>query len=515
MSFASPDAGDLTRRQTLGTLGVLALTNILASPACSQVRGGVDLADFVSGDEVDHTAALQRAIDAGGGVVHVPDGIFVIDVVKGNNVHLHGRGTLRKKPGTKGVMLYLSGSNRIEGLTIDYDWPRCEQSAPYANNIAIYQRQGALSLVGVTCRRSFFAAVYLEGGSLRTDADCAFVEAIPHNGARGRQARPSHYIFCVSDGRTDDQTITVTGGRFVGSSLDRDKLHLNPTGIFVTPSVLDGARFRAVSVTGTSFTGCSTNCGDGNVTGAIEIYNGADNVVIDGVTIRLFTYAGIKVQNSSGFDIRNNTVSDGVIPPGAYLPHANGCVTTQKVRGSRRAQSGGRILKNRFSGMRYVGINNSCNQVAIADNIIDGVGMARIGDGIHNAGNDVSITGNVGRDIAGVQISSSGDRCRIVANRMESSAVAVQTAMVFSGTGAIIQRNQFRALRGSGGSGIRTNGPASSFSITDNLVEGFPYGVDIRTTSGAVRNGEISRNTYIGKGSATYISSEAVAVRVI
>src|SRR3546814_3463098 len=74
---------------------------------------------------------------------------------------------------------------------------------------------------------------------------------------------------------------------------------LNPTGIFVTASGLDGVRFRTVNVIGAVLLGCTTNAGNGNVTGAIDTYNGAENINVLGCTIRYFTYAGIKIQNSS------------------------------------------------------------------------------------------------------------------------------------------------------------------------------------------------------------------------
>src|SRR3546814_11112569 len=68
-----------------------------------------------------------------------------------------------------------------------------------------------------------------------------------------------------------------------------DLLHLNPTGIFVTSSGLDGVRFRTVYVIGAVLLGCTTNAGNGNVTGAIDTYNGAENINVLGCTIRYFT----------------------------------------------------------------------------------------------------------------------------------------------------------------------------------------------------------------------------------
>src|SRR3546814_6984442 len=109
----------------------------------------------------------------------------------------------------------------------------------------------------------------------------------------------SDLIACYADAETSNQVISINGGVFIGPSLATEDLHLNPTGIFVTSSGLDGVRFRTVNVIGAVLLGCTTNAGNGNVTGAIDTYNGAENINVLGCTIRYFTYAGIKIQNSS------------------------------------------------------------------------------------------------------------------------------------------------------------------------------------------------------------------------
>src|SRR3546814_4583047 len=60
--------------------------------------------------------------------------------------------------------------------------------------------------------------------------------------------RISHYIACYADAETSNQVISINGGVFIGPSLATEDLHLNPTGIFVTSSGLDGVRFRTVNV---------------------------------------------------------------------------------------------------------------------------------------------------------------------------------------------------------------------------------------------------------------------------
>src|SRR3546814_8897561 len=74
--------------------------------------------------------------------------------------------------------------------------------------------------------------------------------------------------------------------------------------------LLDGVRFRTVNVIGAVLLGCTTNAGNGNVTGAIDTYNGAENINVLGCTIRYFTYAGIKIQNSSNINVIGNIVTE-------------------------------------------------------------------------------------------------------------------------------------------------------------------------------------------------------------
>src|SRR3546814_4869293 len=81
--------------------------------------------------------------------------------------------------------------------------------------------------------------------------------------------------------------------------------------------LLDGVRFRTVNVIGAVLLGCTTNAGNGNVTGAIDTYNGAENINVLGCTIRYFTYAGIKIQNSSNINVIGNIVTEGAKPTAA------------------------------------------------------------------------------------------------------------------------------------------------------------------------------------------------------
>lgn len=478
-----------------------------------KVRETVSVQDFGAvGDGVaDDTLALQKAFASGAGAIFLPRGTYVISGVNGRNIHLYGPGTLRKKAGTRGVLLNLTGDNRVEGVTLDYDWKNATQTPPYFDNITLQQAGGTLTLCGVAFRRSFASAVFVSGASLSTDMSCSFTEGAPHNGLSGGKERVTSYITCVATEDTRDQVISINGGYFRGTSLDPEKLHLNPTGIFITASRVDGTRFKAINIGNPVLIGCSTNAGAGNVTGAIDIYNGAENIIIAGATIRYFTYAGIKVQNSSRFSISGNMITDGAVPSGAFSPHAVGITTTEKNRSSKAEQRFGQISGNIVEGCRYAGILNNCDWVAVSANILNRVAPAETGAGIMNDGNNVTIVGNTGTNVSGTFLASAGDHVRMMANTFDSGTDSRADGILFRGHDVAISDNSLVSGKASGGSGIRTNGPASHIRIGGNYAENFPYGVDLRTTEGTVREVVISPNQFVGIGVAEYNIARSVA----
>ena len=472
----------------------------------------VSVKDFGAvGDGVtDDTAAFQAAFDSGEYGIFVPNGTYIVDGVTGSDIYLFGSGTIKKKASTKGEMIYLTGNNVVEGVTLDYDWTNAAQTLPYFANISLRQDQGAIVVRGCKFVRSFVRALYVEGASL-TLSGSSFSEGAPHNNQSGGNERVTSYVDIQADLLTDEQFVEITGNTIVGTSLAAADLHLNPTGILLNAQALDGVRYKSVNIVGNTLIACSQNAGGGNVTGAIDTYNGVENLVVSGNTIRLFSYAGIKVQNSSIFSVTGNVISEGAVPVGAAVAQSQGIITTEKVRGATSEQLNGVVTANVIKDCQYIGITNSCDNVVINGNIIDGVTLATLGNAIFNSASYVTITGNIGRNVEGIFIDTTGgSHVKIIGNTLQSDTVASPGAVNYAGANIDISHNSFVSSIASGGSGVRTNGPASNVRLIGNFVDGYPYGLDIRTTGGAVDNVNIADNQFANISTASINITSAV-----
>src|SRR3546814_2471729 len=91
------------------------------------------LLDYWLAIDIDYTNAISRVEVAGIRALFIPDGVFDVDNIALTDFHIYGRGTLRKRAGTKGAMLSLTGDNLIEGVTLDGNWSNKLQTLPYYN----------------------------------------------------------------------------------------------------------------------------------------------------------------------------------------------------------------------------------------------------------------------------------------------------------------------------------------------------------------------------------------------
>src|SRR3546814_9732380 len=115
-------SGDIT---SLDTRVTTAETDITARPTSAQLAApegaaGIgyansdvkdklaenrSLLDYWLAIDIDYTNAISRAEVAGIRALFIPDGVFDVDNIALTDFHIYGRGTLRKRAGTKGAML--------------------------------------------------------------------------------------------------------------------------------------------------------------------------------------------------------------------------------------------------------------------------------------------------------------------------------------------------------------------------------------------------------------------------
>src|SRR3546814_7676386 len=110
----------------------------------------------------------------------------------------------------------------------------------------------------------------------------------------------------------------------------------------------------------------------------------SDLINVLGCTIRYFTYAGIKIQNSSNINVIGNIVTEGAKPTAANTNASYGIITASGIRSSVVQQYHSNIANNVIKGCRRQGILNSVDYAKITNNTIDGVQNATLGDAILN-----------------------------------------------------------------------------------------------------------------------------------
>jgi parallel beta-helix repeat protein len=449
-------------------------------------------------DGSDDTAAVQACLDYGYPIDASGSFNSTIDSVTGNNIIMFGDGLggFTKLAGTKGEMFDLTGHNIIKDIVIDYNWENALQTLPYNSNICVRQTNGSIAINGVTFKRTFTAACILEGCNIDINL-CNFIEGAPNNDLSGGDERPTYYLAIFADGDTQEQTCNITNCTFVGPYFDNNDLYLNTTGVFITASSLDGVRYKQVLIDGNSFTGCGQNAGAGNVTGAIDTYNGVANCIISNNTIRKASYAGIKVQNSSQVSITGNVIVDTFASASAYDAQQFGITTTEKARGSVDDQTNIVIANNVIKSSKYMAIQNSCDNCVIMGNTIDGVELTTQGEGIYNVGNNVNIIGNVLKDVAGYCVMSlDADNVNIIGNISNNVAFNGNGGVFLTGSNANISDNNITYNSTIAGPGVRINGTTSNVRLIGNLLSGVTNGIDIRDDGGTTDNVYLSGNQF-------------------
>src|SRR3546814_11995419 len=118
-------------------------------------------------------------------------------------------------------------------------------------------------------------------------------------------------------------------------------------------------------------------------------YNGATKIKFLVCKICYFTYADIKIQNSSNINVIGNIVTECAKPTAANTNASYCIITASGIRSSVVQQYHSNIANNVIKGCRRQGILNSVDYAKITNNTIDGVQNATLGDAILNTGKQV------------------------------------------------------------------------------------------------------------------------------
>jgi putative cofactor-binding repeat protein len=475
-----------------------AATDLTAGAWVRQYSGPVDVYWF-DVNPTDGSAALQAALDTGEPVA-VPHGVILVDNVTGSNINLGGAGTIRKKPNTKGKMLELSGENRIDGLTFDYDWQNRTDAAPYWPDVCVWQDGGSLTATNCVFTRTLAQGVRTQAGSLFVSG-CKFSAGATHNNLGGGNERVTEYISARATAEiADTARISICNNDFIGSVFTPADYYLNPGGIFINAVSPDGLRYESAMIHGNTFEAVGQSAGaNGNRIGVIDTYNGVKNVSIVGNVMRKYSYAGIKCQNSDNVSIVGNVIEEGLNGASSTDPgQSYGILVTEKNRGATGEKENAVICGNVVDDCGYTGILSNIDNAVISGNVVRGVAIATVGTGIWNfGGNRVQIVNNVVQDHDGIGINSSGNDVLISGNTTRNTSGTNGISIFFSGSRcAVTGNNCANPTASPTNPGIRTNGPVTGAVITGNTLSGLATGIDLRITDGAVSGVELGPNVF-------------------
>jgi len=473
---------------------------------------------FAAGDGItDDTAAFARAValalNSGVKSVKVPKGIYLIDGLTINgDILIEGEGDesviKRPAPATDNAIAFTAtapAGHRVEIRDLKFDGNKAarltaaEAEGPRAD-LATLTATVDLTVINCTFTDTLWDGIRAHG-PLRVEG-CRFRDGALHQGDPGEI---THYIYCVPD--ADDlpaqSAVVIRGNSFIGTNLtDPDTYHSNPSGIFLTLGE-DGDEndqyYENVIIADNFFNGCGTNDGGGNVTGAIDTYNGCEKIVIANNVIRRHSYCGIKAQAVDKAIISGNVLSDGHSGGDAAVPDTYyGIIVEEKPRGGVTDERYDVVIQgNVINGASLAGIQAYADNLVIANNLIRDVEMGGLanGCGIIAWGENVAIVGNLLQECEQRVIMLGAATGYLVANNLiDVTTYANSTGVHFTGADQVqIVNNVFRM---NAGSAIRTTGTSDTAHIAGNFIDGANYGLDIRETSGANTGIVIGQNEY-------------------
>jgi polygalacturonase len=466
----------------------------------------------------DDTAAIQAAIDAveaagEGTVLYIPAGTFMADGLEiSDNIVIRGSGTLKHYSPCGASLLNCEDDDDsgytvdMEGITFDGNKVvRLAAGEVYSSTRAELATEAAsiqLRINDCLFTNMLYKSLYFRGPLHLTNS--RFENGSSHDGTNATAYVYGAPFYADLPPGSD---VTIIGNSFVGPNTDDPNDYgTNPHGVFVTwgQDASSATQFFAnMNISNNNFEGCGCNGGAGNVTGAIDTYNGANNVVISNNTIRKYSYAGIKAQSLNRATITGNVMSEGYSDGNDAAPYfCYGIVVEEKPRsGNTTLDKYDVVISNNvISYASYVGIYAKSDNMIISDNIIRDVakGTIALGLGILTVGSNILIQDNLLSEIEqrAIQVGSECNNVTVRGNLWNNTTYSSSTGIYLDDCNNVVVTNNY--LKGVLGSAIRTLGPLTTVEIRDNTCVGAAYGLDLRETSGAIVGVVVGKNRFIG-----------------
>lgn len=302
------------------------------------------------GDGVrDDTAAIQDAINdaqRGGNLVWFPAGytfsVGSLSITASCSLMIHG--TVIQRPAVNlamirfvathyGDTLRIAGTGILDGNYDNTHRSKTQNDGSFSAVVYQVNGKGFTYIDGLTIQNTVISAIYSVGGIWIQN--CLFRNQATHTGTN-----PTYTIQCIPDnnitvssrvpdttfgngysplalyqtGRPDQSAgaapcVTVLNCRFIGKNLSEN--WLNPGGVFISEGnpVVTPVMFERVTVAHCVFTGMGQSW-NGNLTGAVDTYDGCKQVILAYNHIELYSYAGLKIQRADNVIVIGNTIKD-------------------------------------------------------------------------------------------------------------------------------------------------------------------------------------------------------------
>ncbi len=399
----------------------------------------------VTVDNAGIAAALAAAKAAGGGIVFLPAGTYLVNqplLMNGNNVTIQGAGRSASIIKTTGDHAILDVQN-ASGVTV-----RDLQVLGDGDVAKVLQR-------GIQCQNttdSLFTNVWAK--NLGYDGFCILWGNVNCTVSNCRASGCQDDGINVGGGTTSETIGTVVVGNIV-----TDCLHV---GIHIS----DRSSFS--TVTGNTVAGCDK----GIDTYQSAATTGLGSNTITGNTIRNCVTYGIFIRVSDRNIVAGNSVEGG--DTGIFLDNSKDCTITGNI-----------ITNTKTYGLRA---NSACNDLIFADNKLVGTNTTSFVECPRTQFNGNNMRGAVNS----VRVSATGVSS-VVSNNVITNGTGIDIQI--DAAGCVVSGNRIDAL---GTKSVWAAGSSARCVVTGNVISGGARGIEVASADGLVTGNSLSGQTAMG-----------------